>query len=87
MRGWPDNALVTGEAGQGSAGPRPTWCEGLVGRPVIYQVIVGHARSSREYGRTVWSWMIIGHENQVLVAGQAGDRSAAKRLVEGGTDG
>ena len=32
--------------------------------------------------RTVWSWMIIGYENQVLASGQTGDLGAAKRLVE-----
>jgi hypothetical protein len=30
----------------------------------------------------VWSWMVIGYENQVLAAGQAGDLAAAKLLVE-----
>jgi len=30
----------------------------------------------------VWNWMIIGYENQVLAAGQTGELSAAKRLVE-----
>jgi hypothetical protein len=29
----------------------------------------------------VWSWMVIGYENQVLAAGQTGDLSAAKLLV------
>jgi hypothetical protein len=32
--------------------------------------------------RTVWSWMIIGYENEVMAAGQTGDLSAAQRLVE-----
>jgi hypothetical protein len=39
-------------------------------------------RSHRADDRAVWSWMIIGYENQVLATGQTGDRSAAKRLVE-----
>jgi len=30
----------------------------------------------------VWSWMVIGYENQVLAAGQTGDPGAAKLLVE-----
>ena len=33
-------------------------------------------------GRAVWSWMVIGYENQVLAAGQTGDLAAAKLLVE-----
>jgi hypothetical protein len=33
-------------------------------------------------GRVVWSWMIIGYENQVLASGQTGDLGAAKLLVE-----
>jgi hypothetical protein len=39
-------------------------------------------RSHYAGGRTIWSWMIIGYENQVLAAGQTGNRSAAERLVE-----
>jgi len=35
-----------------------------------------------QQGPTVWSWMIIGYENQVLAAGQTGDLLAAKLLVE-----
>jgi hypothetical protein len=31
---------------------------------------------------TVWSWMVIGCETQVLAAGQTGDLAAAKLLVE-----
>jgi len=33
-------------------------------------------------GQVVWSWMIIGYENQVLAAGQTGDLAVAKLLVE-----
>ena len=36
---------------------------------------------------TVWSWMVIGYETQVLAAGQTGDLAAAKLLVEEWTDG
>jgi hypothetical protein len=39
----------------------------------------------RQGGRdehTVWSWMVIGYETQVLAAGQTGDLAAAKLLVE-----
>lgn len=30
----------------------------------------------------MWSWMIIGYENQVLAAGQTGDPTVAKLLVD-----
>ncbi len=37
---------------------------------------------SENDGRVVWSWMIIGYENQVMAAGQTGDPGVAKLLVE-----
>jgi hypothetical protein len=82
---WFDNDLATDEEGR-------EWRTGPAG--LVWQTdladercdLSGHfwatLRSSRDRGRTVWSWMIIGYENQVLAAGQTGDRSAAKRLVE-----
>ena len=39
-------------------------------------------RPSAHDGRTAWSWMIIGYENQVLAAGQTGDAVVAKLLVD-----
>jgi hypothetical protein len=32
--------------------------------------------------RTIWSWMIIGYDNEVMAAGQVADLGAAKQLVE-----
>jgi hypothetical protein len=39
-------------------------------------------QADEQDGHVVWSWMIIGYENQVLAAGQTGDPVAAKLLVE-----
>jgi len=39
-------------------------------------------RQGKQDGHTAWSWMVIGYENQVLAAGQAGGLAAAKSLVE-----
>jgi hypothetical protein len=39
-------------------------------------------RQGEQDGHTVWSWMVIGYENQVLAAGQTGDLAVAKLLVE-----
>ena len=37
---------------------------------------------AEQAGHVVWSWMIIGYENQVLATGQTGDLSVAKLLIE-----
>jgi hypothetical protein len=37
---------------------------------------------SESDGHVVWSWMIIGYENQVLAAGQTSGLAVAKLLVE-----
>ena len=39
-------------------------------------------RPESDAGRTVWSWVIIGYEGQLLAAGQTGNLAVAKRLVE-----
>jgi hypothetical protein len=76
---------VTGEPGQQQDTPqvRPAWQKDSDGE---VRDLSGHfwatVRSRCADGRTVWSWMIIGYENQVLAAGQTGEQSAAKRLVE-----
>lgn len=38
-------------------------------------------RREEQDERVVWSWMVIGYENQVLAAGQTGDLGAAQSLV------
>lgn len=38
--------------------------------------------AARSGAQTVWSWMIIGYDNEVMAAGQTGDLGAAKLLVE-----
>jgi hypothetical protein len=38
--------------------------------------------AARPGAQAVWSWMIIGYGNEVMAAGQTGDPSAAKLLIE-----
>lgn len=39
-------------------------------------------RRSVSDNHVVWSWMVVGYENQVLAAGQTGDLAAGRQLVE-----
>ena len=76
---------MTGEPGErrGTAPAGLGWQKDPTG---VVCNLSGHfwatVRSHRADGHTVWSWMIIGYENQVLAAGQTGDQAAAQRLVE-----